>query len=193
MAFGEIGQNNSILTARLYAAYGDEPRRVSASEHVAHRATIYYSNVDAALTRALAQAVVALDAPDGWSGVIAPDTQQRFYLLLSNFRGPETCTVSNIQTTDGSPVFSVPTTITAAGSSATFTAKEHSAVTNTINCFITGKHLLATQDAAQPYILHLQSLSKKTQQVCVTAFINGQRIVKELRLSRKQTVDIPLN
>lgn len=193
MAFGEIGENNSILTARLYAAYGDEPRRVSASEHVARRATIYYSNVDAALTRALAQAVVALDAPDGWSGIIAPDTQQRFYLLLSNFRGPETCTVSNIQTADGSPVFSVPTTITAAGSSATFTAKEHSAVTNTINCFITGKHLLATQDAAQPYILRLQSLSKKTQQVCVTAFINGQRIVKELRLCRKQTVDIPLN
>ena len=50
IAFGERANNNSIMTARLYTSYSDEPRTVGQDQLVDRRAIIYYSNIDSAST-----------------------------------------------------------------------------------------------------------------------------------------------
>ena len=47
IAFGERANNNSIMTARLYTSYSDEPRTVGQDQLADRRAIIYYSNTDA--------------------------------------------------------------------------------------------------------------------------------------------------
>ena len=99
-AFGDLANNNSVLTAKLYPFYSNRRRTVNAGDLVDSRTVVYYSNVTAAETARLSAAVRPLSTPDGWRGVIVADPDGTRYLLLSHFAGDTpTATV----TIDGNP------------------------------------------------------------------------------------------
>ena len=99
-AFGDLANNNSVLTAKLYPFYSNRRRTVNAGDLVDSRTVVYYSNVTAAETARLSAAVRPLSTPDGWRGVIVADPDGTRYLLLSHFADDTpTATV----TIDGNP------------------------------------------------------------------------------------------
>ena len=75
MAFGDCSNNNSILTARLYASYSDRHRPMESGEMTDSRSIVYYSNVNAATTERLSTLTFPLSTPEGWGGVSSPSTQ----------------------------------------------------------------------------------------------------------------------
>ncbi|MBR1448143.1 MAG: hypothetical protein IJ588_05285 [Prevotella sp.] len=188
VAFGERANNNSILTARLYASYSDEPRSVKQGETVDARTVVYYSNVDAQTTARLSASLCPLSTPDGWQGVIASDPDSTAYLLLSNFAGDSICTLQSVATLAGAPVFTVPTTIRDGQSSATFSAKNNHSIANTIRFFIQGSDVEATQSTDSPATITLRNLRKGRNTVTVTTFRDGQRTAKRVRLSSIKTL-----
>ncbi len=91
MAFGDRQNNNSILTAKLYPAYNQASRKVQKGEQVDARHLIYYSCISANQTKQMAEELICLSSlPNGWRGVIVPDTDGTAYLLICNFRGEQT-------------------------------------------------------------------------------------------------------
>ena len=86
-AFGDLANNNSVLTAKLYPFYSNRRRTVNAGDLVDSRTAVYYVNVTAEETARLSAAVRPLSTPDGWRGVIVADPDGTRYLLLSHFAG----------------------------------------------------------------------------------------------------------
>jgi len=185
IAFGERANNNSIMTARLYASYTDAPRAIEQNQLVDSRAIIYYSNIDRASTVQLHTTCQQFSVPEGWSGVMTADPDSTRYLLLSNFSGNHTCTLTNINTRHGAPVFTTETTITAAGSSATFMADHNHSVTNTLKFFIQGEDVTAIQDASDPTIIYLRNNTNVKHNIRITAADQGHYFTKEVKLNRK--------
>ena len=87
IAFGERANNNSVMTAKLYALYNNERRTVNAGDVVGCRAVVYYSNVDAATTARLATQNKTFTTADGWLGITAYDPDGTAYELRVNFKG----------------------------------------------------------------------------------------------------------
>ena len=87
IAFGERTNNNSVMTAKLYALYNSERRTVNAGDVVGCRAVVYYSNVDAATTARLATQNKTFTTADGWLGITAYDPDGTAYELRVNFKG----------------------------------------------------------------------------------------------------------
>ena len=87
IAFGERANNNSVMTAKLYALYNSERRTVNAGDVVGCRAVVYYSNVDAATTARLATQNKTFTTADGWLGITAYDPDGTAYELRVNFKG----------------------------------------------------------------------------------------------------------
>ena len=87
IAFGERTNNNSVMTAKLYALYNSERRTVNAGDVVGCRAVVYYSNVDAATTARLATQNKTFTSADGWLGITAYDPDGTAYELRVNFKG----------------------------------------------------------------------------------------------------------
>ena len=200
IAFGERDNNNSVMTAKLYACYSDQSRTVRQGDIVDRRAIIYYSNVTADETAHLASLTVSLPTPEGWSGIIVPNgtDDSTYSLLLSNFSGASKCVLTDVNTPEGKPVFPVPTTIGENGSSATFTIdKNHSAATP-LRFLIQGSNVEATLNPQpstlnpqpstlnpQPSTLHLQNLSKSKNPITVTVLDASRRITKKVKLTQK--------
>jgi len=67
MAFGERQNNNSIMTAKLYPSYSNQPREVKKGELVDERIIVYYSNISAKETQKMAE---KLKANKDWQGEI---------------------------------------------------------------------------------------------------------------------------
>ena len=86
IAFGERTNNNSVMTAKLYALYNSERRTVNAGDVVGCRAVVYYSNVDAATTARLATQNKTFTTADGWLGITAYDPDGTAYELCVNFK-----------------------------------------------------------------------------------------------------------
>lgn len=88
--WGERANNNSVMTAKLYPSYSDEPREVKAGELVDVRCIVYYSDVDAAQTKVLAEKSISLldRMPAGWSGVLVAD-EGCWHLLMVQFENNE--------------------------------------------------------------------------------------------------------
>ena len=184
MAFGERANNNSINTARLYTAYSDQPRTVHAGEVVDRRCIVYYSNITADETAHLSPLTSSL-TPAGWNGAIVFDPDSTAYLLLSNFAGSDQCRLSGVNTPYGAPVFTAETTITSAGSSATFTAQQNHSVANTLKFFITGRDVTAIQAEGDPTAITLQNTRKGRNTVTVTVFTGSRRVTRKVKLKQK--------
>ena len=107
MAFGECANNNSVMTARLYALYSDQSRTLRHGEETGCRAVVYYSDVDTTQTALLSALNSQISFPEGWSAVLAFDPDSTAYLLVSNFAGQPTCHLERITTPLGIPVLSV--------------------------------------------------------------------------------------
>ena len=87
MAFGDMKNNNSVMTALLYTSYNDRPCEYLKGQTVGRRSLAYYSNVSAAQTRELAAHCLSLPIDEGWRATLVADTDGSHYLLVSNFSG----------------------------------------------------------------------------------------------------------
>ena len=183
IAFGERANNNSIMTARLYVSYSDEPRTVGQDQLVDRRAIIYYSNIDSAATAQLSAACHQLPTPEGWSGIMAADPDSTRYLLLSNFSGQRECTLTNINTRYGAPVFTAKTMISKSGSAVTFTADQNHSIANTLKFFISGEDVTAIQDANDPSIIYLHNNTNEKHKIQITAVERNRHFTKVVKLN----------
>ncbi len=193
MAFGERANNTSVLTARLYTSYYEKPRPVKAGETVDSRAAVYYSNVDAQTTAVLSKRLLTLTTPDGWHGLIAFDPDETAYLLLSNFAGDSICTLRDVATDMGAPVFTVPTTIRDSRANATFRLQHNRSCGNTLRFFIEGNDVEATQADGDPATITLRSLTRSRNSVTVHAFDDGQHKTYRLKLNKKKPTRLTIS
>jgi len=130
MAFGDRSANNSIYTSKLYPMYSNTPRPVQEGEVVDARALVYYSRIDAATTQKMAKRLISLKEklPEGWNGVIVPDAGTS-YLLISNFKGENTATLTGLKLDNWTPVFPESTHLKQKGSAVTlYVEQNHSVV-----------------------------------------------------------------
>ena len=185
MAFGERANNNSVMTAKLYALYDDTSRSYQQNDVVDRRTMAYYSNTTAEATRTLFQGGMQLQTPEGWNGIIAADPDSTRYMLLSNFAGNRECTLRGVSTSLGAPVFDVETSISKAGSTATFTADENHSVANTLKFFIAGEGVTAVQAHDDPATIYVHNDKKGKNTVTVTFVTRGRSMSKKVKLSAK--------
>ena len=190
IAFGERSNNNSVMTAKLYASYSDQNRTIRQGDIVDRRAIVYYSNVNADETARLASLTISLPTPEGWNGIIVPNgtNDSTYSLLLSNFSGTSECVLTDINTPEGKPVFSVPTTIGENGSSATFTIDKNNSTATPLRVFIQGSNVQATVIQQPQPAIHLQNLSKSKNTITVTLLNDSHRVTKKVKLSQKPKV-----
>jgi hypothetical protein len=85
----EPRNNNSVMTALLYASYDDKVRRYKKGQQVDCRPVVYYSNVPSSVTEEMARGVSVMKLPEGWAGVLAPDTDGSRYMLVAHFHGEQ--------------------------------------------------------------------------------------------------------
>ena len=185
MAFGERANNNSVMTAKLYALYDNTTRTFKQDDVVDKRAIAYYSNVTAEQTARFATLNMPLAVAHGWNGVIACDPDSTRYMLLSNFSGNQECQLSGINMPCGAPVFTNETSITAYGSSVTFATEENHSVVNTLKFFIKGQGISAVQEQGDSTVIYVYNNAKVKNNITVTAFNDGQKLTKQVKLSTK--------
>lgn len=180
IAFGDLANNNSIQAAKLYANYSNKSRVMKQNEVVARRAVAYYSNMTAKGTNDFFQDMQQLTftTPDGWNGVLVPDGDGEgpnctYYMLLSNFASDQKCTLKNINTRLGMPVFTTETFIDGSGASADFVVEENHSVVNTLRFFIDGVGLSAIQAAGDPTAIYVLNAIKGQNKFHVTATGDG--------------------
>jgi hypothetical protein len=191
-AFGERVNNNSVMTAKLYASYSDKSRTVKKDSVADRRAMVYYSNITAEHTNQFFNDVLQLTytTPEGWNGVIVPDgdgegPECTYFMLLSNFDGEKDCTLKGVYNHIGKPVFTTRTTIEGAGSTAAFTAEQNHSVVNTLKFFIHGIGIEAIQEKGDSTVIYLLNQIKGNNKLTVTAFDNGKTLAKDITLSTK--------
>ena len=186
-AYGGRANNNSILTAKLFAAYSEERCPVERGSRVDRRAIAYYSNVDAGATASLSALATQLATPEDWNGVIVADPDSTRYMLLGNFNDKRgDCTLRNIAAHEGSPVFTASTTIGSEGSTATFAVEGNSSVANTLRFFIQGSGVEAIQAEGDPSAIILRNSVKGRNKVKVNAFgDDGKKIHAKVTLGTR--------
>ena len=175
MAFGDRSLNNSIHTAKLYTSYSAESRNFAPGQVVDRRHIIYYSNIDAPTTQQMAEELQVLTdvVPEGWNGVIVPDPDGAFFLLLANFASDRKCVLSDISCPLGAPVFSVPTVIKDSKASAEFARETNRSVGEVLRAFIKGDNITAVQVADDSCAVYLQA-QKRSTEVTVSIVADGQ-------------------
>lgn len=190
IAFGDRGANNSIYTSKLYPMYSNTARSVKTGDVVDARNLVYYSNINAEKTQAMAAALLPLKdkLPVGWNGVIAPDAD-RSYLLVSNFKGENTATLTGIQWQEMAPVFYEPTAIADNKSTVTFTIQQNHSVAQPITILLKGSNVTAQQiDETSAYIT---ATSDANITVAITA--NRNLPTANYQLSSGKTIRVYLN
>ena len=177
MAFGDRSLNNSIHTAKLYSSHSAESRSFNAGEVVDRRHIIYYSNMDAATTQTMSEALQVLTdrVPEGWNGVIAPDPDGAYYLLLANFVSDRKCALTDVACPLGAPVFGSPTSIVDSKSAAEFVAENNHSVSETLRVFVKGNGLTALQDPVDSCAAYLATTGKQPTEVTVS-IVSGDTV-----------------
>ena len=129
IAFGDRTSNNSIFTSKLYPLYSDTRCEVKAGEMVDARNLVYYSRINAKKTQKMASKLVSLkdQLPEGWNGVIVPDAHHS-YLLISNFKGENTATLTHLKLKGWTPVFPETTHLKQNGSTLTLQVEQNHSV-----------------------------------------------------------------
>lgn len=88
MAFGDKGNNNSVMTSRLYAAFADSLGHYPKGATIDTRLMAYYSNVSAKGTEMLSKELKPIKGmPRGWAGLSIPDTDGTLYMVLYSTSG----------------------------------------------------------------------------------------------------------
>lgn len=120
MAFGYRSTNNSINMARFEPLHSSERRAVQAGSTVDTRNAIYYSRCNAQTTKAMADATTPLAAilPEGYNGIIVPDTDGTRYILLANFNCNAATSVQELSVDGRTPVLAGANTLFADGKAA---------------------------------------------------------------------------
>ena len=129
LAFGDRSMNNSIFTSKLYPLYSDTSRSVKAGEVIGVRNLVYYSRINAKQTQKMAKKLVSLkdQLPEGWNAVIVPDAGCS-YLLISNFKGENTATLTHLKLKGWEPAFPNETHIEKNGSTTTLHVEQNHSV-----------------------------------------------------------------
>lgn len=183
MAFGERDVNNSILTAKLYSSFSNVARKVVKGDVVGRRAMFYYTNIDTETTANLAKLNQQLTAAEGWNAVLAFDPDSTAYLMLARFAGEGHCTLRDVKTPFGAPVFFPRCTITEKGSQAVFDVKENSAWTQVVRFHIVGSEVEVSQEEDE--VIVLRNLANHKNHVVVNAFLGGRKYKKALKIKKK--------
>lgn len=190
MAFGHRANNNSINTAKLYAAYNDQARSFAKDEIIDQRNITYYSNVSAETTKQLDALVQPLTnkIEKGWNGVIAADPDGTNYLLLANFASEKKCILSDITCTEGAPVFTELTVIDKNKSTATFTAEVNHSIGNTLKMFVKATDIEAIQDTNDSTTIYLRNKLSAKNSVIINAVASKAIVSKSVDIAGKSTV-----
>ena len=193
MAFGERANNNSINCSKFYPLYSAKSEAFTKGKVVDRTAVIYYSRVDSATTKELAEQVVSLTEvlPEGWNGLICADPDGTRYLVLANFAGGSTnkAEVKNLTTEYGAPVLNTETYIIEDNASATIGVDNDHTLMLPIKVFVKGSGVVAK--CFNPYDdmqLSLRTTGGQTEVVTVTILSNGSTISKELTLGKGTTI-----
>ena len=185
IAFGDRANNNSIMTAKVYPMYSNTSRSVAANSVVDARNLVYYSNINAADTKTMADALVSLksNVPAGWNGVIAKDTEGA-YMLISNFAGTASATITDVQYDGKAPVFYEPTTILASKSAVNLSVAENNSYAQPVNVLVSGTNVVAKlDDEKSAYI---------TAQGATTITVSIDKAEKEITMKKGETVRVTL-
>ncbi len=192
MAFGDYALSNSVGLSKIYPMYSAEARTFGAGTVVDRRGLVYYSATDSAATQALAARLRMLtdSVPTGWNGLICADLDSAHYLLLSNYLGDPACTLQGICLPQGAPVFTEPTTITAAGSAATFRCDVNHSVANTLRTFVSGADVIARQVPADSCAFVMQSTAQAEQTARVGILSGSELLQADLTLAPEALVRV---
>jgi len=177
MYFGDRANNNSVMTSKLYTLYNDKSRTVGQGDVVDRRAMVYYSNITADGTKALASQLIDLKekVPTGWNGAMAFDPDGTGYLLLSNFCSGEKCQLDPIHTAYGYPVLSVSD---AWDASYTFAVEPNHSHVDVVKFYFDNAGLEAVQDSDDPLSAHFRSIVDCECEFEISA-VTEQGIVKK--------------
>ena len=168
MAFGDRSLNSSIYTAKIYPAYSASSASVGTDMNH-KRVFVYYSNVNAALTQALAAQVQDLTRQDdwveGWHGAIVPDPDGTNYMILSNLFASDTTPWPLTVTCQlGAPVFTQVTDIVGNKASATFHCVQNYNIAQELRVFVEGasalKAVQADENPAAAFISNETAVSQ---------------------------------
>ena len=157
MYFGDRANNNSVMTSKLSSLFQNKRRSMKAGDVVDRRAMVYYSNVDADQTHALASQLIDLKdkVPAGWNGVMTFDPDGTGYLLLTNFASAEKCTLDPIKTPYGFPVLSASDDMNV---SYTFAVEPNHSHSDVVKFYFDSAGLEAVQDADNPQVAYFRSI-----------------------------------
>lgn len=150
IAFGDRGANNSIYTSKLYPMFCDDSRSVKANDIVDTRHLVYYSNVTAETTKAMADAIVKLSFTNdnGWNGIIARDPSGTYYVMVANFFGNivnSTSAVDNIAGL-GAPIYAPEVVVENNKSTmAAYVLSQNNSYAKPINFFINSEAKMVVQ------------------------------------------------
>lgn len=193
-AFGDKSNNNSITTAKIYPSYNGSSSSVGTSmNHI--RGFVYYTGVTSSETQALSNATVDLTTqaswPEGWHGILVPDPDGTYYMLLTNLFASDETPWEDLTVTcpDGAPVFTQTTSITGLNAKATFYCVQNYNIANEFKVFVKGNsstQLTAVQADENSRAVYLKN--EKTTAQSVTVYI-----IDENGMKRNASVSIPAN
>ncbi len=191
-AFGDKSSNNSIMTAKIYPSYNGSSSTVGTSmNHI--RGFVYYTDVTANQTAQLSAAVQDLTTlstwPEGWHGVLVPDPDGTYYLLLTNLFASDTTPWEDLTVTcpQGAPVFTQVTTLAGSDATATFYCAKNYNIANELKLFVSGAtNLKAVQADENSRAAYLQNEQGSDQNVTVY-------IIDENGTTQSGSVTVPAN
>ena len=187
-AFGDKGNNNSIMTAKIYPSYNGSSSAVGTSmNHI--RGFVYYTGVNATETASLSSAVVDLTMqgswPEGWHGLLVPDPDGTYYMILANLFADDDTPWENLTVTcpQGAPVFTQVTDISGNNATATFYCAKNFNIANELKVFIKGGNKLqAVQEDGNSRAAYITNTGTSAQSTTIT-IINKQGEAKTTTLS----------
>lgn len=190
VAFGDRQLSNSVYIARLYPTYSNTARTFSNGSIVDKRHIIYYNNVNAETTAQLETQVISLTdkVPTGWNGIIVSDPDSVRYLFMSNFLGTENCTLQNVITTDGAPVFTTITHINANGASTQLACTQKRSIANTLRIYATANDITAVQEKNDSCTAYISNNTTDTQEVKVVIYADNERLTATIDMEATTTL-----
>ena len=199
MAFGEQDNNNSILCSKFYPMYSAKSESFKKDGLVERAAIIYYSKVDSAKTRALAEQAVSLTGslPDGWNGLICTDTDGERNLVIANLAGGSK---NKAELKDlffeglGAPVLSSETFIFDSKGSCTIALDENHAMMQSLSVFIQGSSVAAKMfNQWNDKQLYVRSTERgKSQRITITIINEGKTLSQQLDIDPYETMIVQL-
>lgn len=192
MALADQNNNNSITTTRFYPLFSRTAREVKTGETVDKRHVIYYTSVDAATTKTMRDRTQNLaDAtPEGWNGVIAPDPDGSYFLILANFASMEKASLKDITMENGAPVFSVPTLIKGDKASADFIADVNNSHADVLRAFVKGADVKAMQDPEDRNAIYMSNEEAVAVSPAVTFIADGKAVKSNVNIAAGQSVRV---